>query len=101
MLNEVTKATDPVKLYEYLARGKPVVATAMAELAECGDLIYIAGDADDYPAQLDRAVAENDPALRERRIAYAAANTWEQAMPNVGHRDSKQLPSGFDHRSDP
>jgi len=78
VLNEVTKATDPVKLYEYLARGKPVVATAMAELAECGDLIYIARDADDYVVQLDRAVAENDPALRERRMAYAAANTWEQ-----------------------
>ena len=78
VLNEVTKATDPVKLYEYLARGKPVVATAMAELAECGDLIYIARDAHDYAAQLDRAVAENAPALRERRIAYAAANTWER-----------------------
>ena len=78
VLNEVTKATDPVKLYEYLARGKPVVATDMAELAECGDLIYIARDAEDYAVQLDRAVAENDPALRERRIAYAAANTWEQ-----------------------
>ncbi len=78
VLNEVTRATDPVKLYEYLARGKPVVATAMAELAECGDLIYIARDADDYTAQLDRALAENDPALRQRRIAYAAANTWEQ-----------------------
>jgi len=78
VLNQVTKATDPVKLYEYLARGKPVVATAMAELAACGDLIYIARNADDYAAQLDRAVAENDPALRERRMAYAAANTWQQ-----------------------
>jgi polysaccharide pyruvyl transferase CsaB len=78
VLNEVTKATDPVKLYEYLARGKPVVATAMAELSECADLIYIARDAEDYVRQLDRAVAENDPGLRERRIGYAAANTWEQ-----------------------
>jgi len=55
-----------------------VVATAMAELAECSDLIYIARDPDDYAAQLDRAVAENDAGLRTRRIAYAAANTWEQ-----------------------
>ena len=78
VLNEVTQATDPVKLYEYLARGKPVVATAMTELAACGDLIYIARDAGDYAAQLDRAVAEDDAPLRERRIAYAAANTWEQ-----------------------
>lgn len=78
VLNEVTKATDPVKLYEYLSRGKPVVATAMAELAECRDLIYIAADAEDYVRQLDRAVGENDPALRKRRIEYSSANTWEQ-----------------------
>jgi len=78
VLNEVTKATDPVKLYEYLSRGKPVVATAMTELAECADLIYIARNAEHYAQQLDRAVAENDPELRQRRIAYAAANTWEQ-----------------------
>ena len=78
VLNDVTKATDPVKLYEYLSRGKPVVATAMAELAECADLIYIAKDAEDYATQLDRAVKENDPELRQRRRAFAAANTWEQ-----------------------
>ncbi|MGA2593989.1 MAG: polysaccharide pyruvyl transferase family protein [Bryobacteraceae bacterium] len=78
VLNEVTRATDPVKLYEYLARGKPVVATAMAELDACADLIYIARDAAHYVAQLDQAVQENDPALRKRRIEYAAANTWEQ-----------------------
>ena len=78
VLNEVTRATDPVKLYEYLARGKPVVATAMAELDACGDLVYIARDAHHYAEQLDRAVLEDDPALRQRRIEYAAANTWEQ-----------------------
>lgn len=78
VLNDVTKATDPVKLYEYLSRGKPVVATAMAELSECADLIYIARDAEDYVRQLDRAAAENDSKLRNRRIEYAAANTWEQ-----------------------
>jgi polysaccharide pyruvyl transferase CsaB len=78
VLNEVTRATDPVKLYEYLARGKPVVATAMAELDACADLIYIARDPAHYVEQLEQAVLENDPALRKRRIEYASGNTWEQ-----------------------
>lgn len=78
LLNEVTKATDPVKLYEYLTSGKPVVATAMAELAECGDLIYIADGPADYASKLDLAVADSNATLRERRIAYAAANTWQE-----------------------
>ena len=29
LINQVTKATDPVKLYEYFSLGKPVVATKM------------------------------------------------------------------------
>ncbi len=92
VLNEVTKATDPVKLYEYLARGKPVVSTAMAELAECADLIYIARDADEYVSLLDRAVAENDASLRERRIAYAAANTWSQRCRTIDAAIAKTFP---------
>ena len=48
VLNEVTKATDPVKLYEYLSQGKPVVATPMRELEEYRELIYIAATAADF-----------------------------------------------------
>ncbi len=76
LLNAVTKATDPVKLYEYFSLGKPVVATAMAELKQCGDLIYIGRDVDDFTEKLDTAIAERDPDLVARRIAFARTNTW-------------------------
>lgn len=69
VVDEITAATDPVKFYEYLSLGKPVVATPMPELAPHADLFYSAG-------QLDAALRENDPALRERRIAFARENTW-------------------------
>jgi len=42
VLNQVTHATDPVKLYEYLAQGKPVVATDMAEIRRCGEIVRLA-----------------------------------------------------------
>ena len=51
LINQVTKATDPVKLYEYFSLGKPVVATDMAELAQCGDLVYIGHDPEDFARQ--------------------------------------------------
>ena len=75
-LNNLTKGVDPVKMYEYFSQGKPVIATDMAELAQSTDLLYIGKDSDDFANKVDQAIQEDDPRMRKRRIAYAAANTW-------------------------
>lgn len=78
VLNDLTHATDPVKLYEYFSLGKPVVATAMNELRQCGDLVYVAKNAHDFVVQLDLALAEApDDERRRRRSAFSAESTWE------------------------
>ncbi|HET8775361.1 MAG TPA: glycosyltransferase [Thermoanaerobaculia bacterium] len=74
--DEITAATDPVKFYEYVSLGKPVVATPMPELAPYGELLYIASTPAEFMARLDEAVGENDPALAARRVALARENTW-------------------------
>jgi GT2 family glycosyltransferase/glycosyltransferase involved in cell wall biosynthesis len=80
LLNEITEATDPVKLYEYFSQGKPVVATQLSELEQCRDLLYLASDAEDFAEKLDDAIRERDPRLSERRIAFAASNTWQDRV---------------------
>lgn len=75
-VNPLTRATDPVKLYEYFSQGKPVVATPLDE-PECGDgLLYTATGAADFAAKLDRALGEHDRELRRRRIEFASSHTW-------------------------
>jgi polysaccharide pyruvyl transferase CsaB len=76
ILNKLTKGVDPVKMYEYFSQGKPVVATDMAELAQSTGLLYIGKDLKDFTAKVDAAVQESDPALQQRRISFAASNTW-------------------------
>jgi GT2 family glycosyltransferase len=76
-ISPVTESTDPVKLYEYLSSGKPVVAVGLPELAPYHDLIYVAHDGRDFVTALDEAVKENNPGIVERRIAMAEENTWE------------------------
>jgi GT2 family glycosyltransferase/glycosyltransferase involved in cell wall biosynthesis len=76
VVDEITAATDPVKFYEYISLGKPVVATAMPELAAYADVAYLATSSAEFLAKLDAALLEDDPALRERRIAVARENTW-------------------------
>ncbi len=75
-INPITDSTDPVKLYEYLSAGKPVVAVALPELAWCREHLYLAADAAEFLAQLDRAVNEDDPARAARRRRFAADHTW-------------------------
>jgi GT2 family glycosyltransferase/glycosyltransferase involved in cell wall biosynthesis/SAM-dependent methyltransferase len=75
-LNKVTHATDPVKLYEYLSQGKPIVATAMDELRAWEQLLYLSPDAAGFSLRLDAAVAEADPELKEQRIDFARRNNW-------------------------
>ena len=79
LVNDITEATNPVKFYEYLYGGKPVVAPALTELLPYADLSYLArgGDHEEFLAQLGRALAEpkDDPRRAERR-KVAEENDW-------------------------
>jgi GT2 family glycosyltransferase/glycosyltransferase involved in cell wall biosynthesis len=77
-VNRTTEATDPVKMYEYLSAGKPVVSVALSELEPFRDYLYLSADREDFLAQLDRAVAEDDPEMAARRRRFAAEHTWPE-----------------------
>jgi glycosyltransferase involved in cell wall biosynthesis len=72
-----TRAMDPVKLYEYLAAGKPVVATPLPELAKWGDLVDLAATPAEAIAAIERHLRAPEPAeRRQQRLAAAARHTW-------------------------
>ena len=75
----LTEATDPVKFYEYLSAGKPVVSVVLPELQayEAEELVYLAEDVDSFAAQIDRAMAEDSPVRVGSRMRFAEQHTWE------------------------
>jgi GT2 family glycosyltransferase/glycosyltransferase involved in cell wall biosynthesis len=76
----LTLATNPVKVYEYLAAGKPVVSVDLPEMAQFGDCVRIATGGDAFAAAVAEALAgAGDQDAAERRQAFAAGETW-------GHR---------------
>jgi GT2 family glycosyltransferase/glycosyltransferase involved in cell wall biosynthesis len=77
-INELTRCTNPVKLYEYMAAGKPVVASPMPEVVEATPLVYIARDSEEFEKQIDAALREDTPALRSERANWAKTHTWKQ-----------------------
>jgi len=76
-VSALTVASNPVKFFEYISAGKPVVATPLPELKPYAHSLYLAEGAEAFVAAIERALAEDDPRRAEERIALARANTWE------------------------
>ena len=77
-LTELTLCTNPVKVYEYLAAGKPVVATALPEVQAMGGIAHVAADHDHFIELLETAMGERgDVALAAERRRWAAAHDWK------------------------
>ena len=73
---EFADTINPVKLYEYFALGKPVVAYEMQELMPFRCLLYLAKDKLDFLDYLKLAMAETDEEVKIRRKEIAKLNDW-------------------------
>jgi glycosyltransferase involved in cell wall biosynthesis len=79
-LNDFTKAVSPLKLFEYLALGKPVVATTLPDLEEYNGLIKIAAAKEDFARCINDCLEERQEAIVEARIRIASENTWDKRL---------------------
>ena len=74
----VGRGANPVKLYEYLALGKPVVTTPLADLDEFGGLVSVGESAEEITQLLRQGLTEADSSLYEKRLALARDCSWER-----------------------
>jgi GT2 family glycosyltransferase/glycosyltransferase involved in cell wall biosynthesis len=75
---EYALASDPMKVWEYMSAGKPVVAVRFPEIERLGDLITLVSTPAEFVEGIRRGLREDNPELRQRRISYAGENTWER-----------------------
>lgn len=76
-LNDITKSTSPVKLFEYMALGKPVVTTPIEECTQYASCL-LARTAEEWTQQLDKALSlRTDRSYLELLQKEATENTWE------------------------
>lgn len=75
VLDGVAEHCSPLKLYEYVATGKPIVSVDMPEAHKFSGLIQIARDADSFVRLVEEAVNSPDGRNAER-IAEAKNHTW-------------------------
>ena len=72
----VTYHADPIKAYEYLAAGVPVVATDMPALRRLAHVVRLADSPESFSAQIKAALAEGRNTGKSERQAEAARHTW-------------------------
>jgi glycosyltransferase involved in cell wall biosynthesis len=83
ILNPTTIGNYPRKIDEYLAMGKPVVATETKAMSIFKDHTYLAKSPEDYVPLIEKALAENSPLLEEERIKFAQSHTWENSVKEI------------------
>ena len=80
----LTLATNPVKFYEYLSSGKPVVSVDLPELLPYQDNCYLARNKIEFLEKIQLAIVEKDDAeLIERRIELARQNSWDSRVETI------------------
>ena len=77
--NEMTRNVNPVKMYEYLAAGLPVVATPLPEARRFEGPIVVADGAERFAAACD-FVLQRDCRNREAIAQCVRAQTWSSTV---------------------
>ena len=75
---ELVNGIHPLKLYQYLACGLPVVATAWQELESLNSPAHLSHTPDQFVASLQQALEEKGGAAE--RIEYASQADWDRRL---------------------
>ncbi|MEX2224982.1 MAG: glycosyltransferase [Dehalococcoidia bacterium] len=81
VLNDYVHHVFPLKLYEYMAAGKPIVATDMAEMRPyAGDEMTLARSSEEFLAAVEDAMAHDSPERAMARQHAARNESWDNRV---------------------
>jgi glycosyltransferase involved in cell wall biosynthesis len=82
---------DPMKLHEYLACGKPIVAAELENLKEFSNVLYFADDSEEWIDKIQIALGSRGPEMEIKRIEVASQNSWDQRVNTIRSIIEKKL----------
>jgi glycosyltransferase involved in cell wall biosynthesis len=78
VIDRLTRAVNPLKLYEYFALGLPVLATRLPELERIEGPIELASTPNEFCEKLRVLMARRSLAREQEAISIASVNTWRR-----------------------
>jgi len=83
LINDATIGNYPRKIDEYLAMGKPTLATATKAMEYFAEVTYLGKTSDEYLQLIDKALAENNEELQEKRRSVGTSHSWENNVNEI------------------
>lgn len=91
--SRVADSVNPLKVYEYLALGKPVVSTPMEGLRReaAGDVVSFAADRNEFCREIERSLTREVQDASEERQAAVVSYSWERLFDRLDAACSQAL----------
>lgn len=83
VINEVTIGNYPRKIDEYLAAGKPVVATGTEAMELFRDYVSLPGTRDQWVEAIEYELTTNSGDRAEKRRQFASGHTWKNNVEEI------------------
>jgi len=83
--------THSMKMFDYLACGKPIVTTPASGVEKFSHLLYIAQNYLDFNNKIQKALQEDNSRLKELRIQAARENSWQSRSKKIIRIINEQL----------
>ncbi|MEO0526265.1 MAG: glycosyltransferase [Bacteroidota bacterium] len=83
LINDATMGNYPRKIDEYLALGKPTVASATKAMDYFKEHTYLGKTPEDYVKLVQRALENNTPELEHKRRKFGLSHSWENNVNEI------------------
>ncbi len=79
-INDYTRAVFPIKFFEFMASGRPVVISALPAVESYWGATLVARTAEELVEQCQAAMSFDSDSARERRLQLARENSWPERV---------------------
>jgi glycosyltransferase involved in cell wall biosynthesis len=79
-INTLTESSNPLKLFEYLASGLPVVSVNLSEVVGYGHSVRVAHDHDEFIRMTEAAIPDNSQDAKLARSDLVRNETWQNRL---------------------
>jgi glycosyltransferase involved in cell wall biosynthesis len=86
------RSVFPMKIYEYLAAGRPVVSTPLDTLVEVPDVLK-AATAEEFSARLQETIESDTDQARAQRSQRAQAHSWDSRLDQIAEALEQSVPA--------
>lgn len=90
-INLETQHISPIKMYEYWAAGKPVVATSIPAARRNRPAVNVADSHNEFHSMIDRLLDDPDQEDPDRLIELAGKNSWQSRVDRISAELSSRI----------